>query len=218
MDIVDLLLSKIKVNAAGCFEWQGRRDKDGYGVLSVEGFVNRAHRHSYRAFRGTEPGRLLVCHHCDNPCCINPAHLFLGTVLDNARDCIAKGRYARGEGHSMSKLTDEQVVDLVEKYNSGFRVTDLSRDFGVSRRSVYLAVRGKTWTHVRRPGGCRKEGFVVDRAGSKNGHAKVTEEDVKLIRRQKMEGASMRELTERFGLKKSAIGLILQGKTWAHVK
>lgn len=75
----------------GCWEWQGVMHHSGYGCLRQNGKFAQAHRVSYAAFKG-EPGDLLLCHTCDNPRCINPGHLFLGTHADNMADMKAKGR------------------------------------------------------------------------------------------------------------------------------
>jgi len=82
-----------------CWEWQGATDKDGYGRIGRGGRGapnNPAHRVAFEISRGPIPYGLLVCHHCDNPPCCNPAHLFLGTHQDNQADKVAKGRQARG--------------------------------------------------------------------------------------------------------------------------
>jgi hypothetical protein len=78
----------------GCHEWCAGRDKDGYGVFTAWGRPQRAHRVAWILNRGSIPEGMLVCHHCDNPPCVNPDHLFLGTHLDNVSDCKEKGRRA----------------------------------------------------------------------------------------------------------------------------
>ena len=78
----------------GCWEFQGNSDRDGYRFFQFEGKDWRAHRLSV-VFDGRDPTGLVVCHHCDNPSCVNPKHLFVGTQKDNKQDCVNKGR-ARG--------------------------------------------------------------------------------------------------------------------------
>lgn len=85
-------VDQLAVNDSGCWEWSGYRRKDGYGETSVDGFRLRTHRLAWIIFRGAIPANLWVLHHCDNPPCCNPDHLFLGDVLANVRDMIAKGR------------------------------------------------------------------------------------------------------------------------------
>ena len=77
-----------------CIEWSGSRNKDGYGQKHKNGKTQQAHRLAYECAFGTIPAGMLVCHSCDNPPCINPAHLFLGTNQDNIRDSVEKGRHS----------------------------------------------------------------------------------------------------------------------------
>ncbi len=83
-----------KVTDAGsCWVWTAHRSRRGYGTFDVEGASQQAHRVAWALSHGPIPHGMLVCHHCDNPSCVRPEHLFLGTALDNSRDRIAKGRF-----------------------------------------------------------------------------------------------------------------------------
>jgi hypothetical protein len=84
-----------KATRGGCWLWQGYRDRDGYGHHHYNGRRWRAHRLAWTLARGPIPGGLYVCHRCDNPPCVNPAHLELGTQKENIGDCLAKGRFKR---------------------------------------------------------------------------------------------------------------------------
>ena len=95
----------IPVTESGCWLWVGHISKDGYGRLRVAGKKELAHRASYRAFIGEIPDTLLVCHKCDNPSCVNPNHLFIGTHQDNMNDKVAKGRQLSGQQHHFYGVT-----------------------------------------------------------------------------------------------------------------
>jgi len=123
-----------------CWEWIGFRDKCGYGVLNVgDCKIDRAHRVSWMLRFGLIPKGMHVLHRCDNPPCVRPAHLWLGTQNDNNEDRIAKGRTA-------SKLTAKQVVDIRREY-SGQRGEQLilSRKYRTTQRNISSIVRGFTW-------------------------------------------------------------------------
>ncbi|WFG54150.1 HNH homing endonuclease [Myxococcus phage Mx9] len=134
-----------------CWLWQGRLDRNGYGRVAYRGRDLSAHRVAYELATGTRllPS-VLVCHHCDNRRCCNPAHLFAGTHADNNADMCAKGRQARGEG-STSKLTVAQVVELYRRRLAGESGPALAAAFGVSSRLVYLIAAGRKWAHVTQP-------------------------------------------------------------------
>lgn len=136
------------VKQDGCWEWRGRKDKNGYGMLSSKKrpYTLRAPRISWELHIGPIPNGLWVLHKCDNPSCSNPEHLFLGTPLDNVTDMIQKGRGARkGEQNSRAVLTDEQVAEV----RSLYRLGDISQQtiadmFGVSQSSISQMVLYQT--------------------------------------------------------------------------
>ncbi len=92
MTFLERFWSRVR-KSDGCWEWTGLVNESGYGRIYVYGRVDRAHRLSYRIHLGPIPKGMFVCHHCDNPPCCNPSHLFLGTHMDNMRDATAKRRW-----------------------------------------------------------------------------------------------------------------------------
>jgi len=94
------------------------------------------------------PSGLFVCHHCDNPPCCNPAHLFLGTPGDNIRDAARKGRMAHGERSATSKLTEDQVLEIRSHSAAGESYASIARRFPCSNRTVSAVVRRHTWRHI----------------------------------------------------------------------
>lgn len=135
-----------------CVPWSGKRDRDGYGTIGKV----RAHRQAYIDAYGDIPDGLHVLHECDNPPCVNPAHLRLGTNLDNIQDKVRKGR-ARGQGkgskHTNSKLTEADVTWIRE---SELPLSEMADILGVSVPTVSEASLGRTWTHVSTPPKRRK--------------------------------------------------------------
>lgn len=112
-----------------------------------------AHRAVWILLNGDIPvqkKRLEVCHTCDNRICVNPQHLFLGTRLDNARDCKRKGRNIHGNQSIHAKLSPEKVREIRRLYALGseFGFSALGRKYGVSAASIYAVVTRKSWDHV----------------------------------------------------------------------
>ncbi len=100
-----------------CWEWLGRKSNSGYGMMNFDKKQYYVHRLSYMLRNIEIPKDHFVCHKCDNPGCVNPDHLFIGTYMDNIRDRDKKGRGARGEKHPMSKLTDTQATYILNNYS-----------------------------------------------------------------------------------------------------
>lgn len=133
-----------------CWEWNGLRDKRGYGRICVAGRKMRfAHRISYMTWVGDLEPSEYICHMCDNPPCINPAHLFPGDQTKNMSDAARKDRTAYGVLQGQSKLTDEMVREIRERYVPR-KVSQayLAAEYGVSQATINKVVRGKTWQRV----------------------------------------------------------------------
>lgn len=137
-----------KVSERGCWEWLGYKTRKGYGTQRFGGKKILAHRYSYELYNGKIPDGLCICHKCDNPSCVNPDHLFLGTIQENNLDCIKKGRIARGEKRG-SKLKEEDIKLIRNLYNT-YKIyhKQIATMFGVSRTSITLILNNKRWSHV----------------------------------------------------------------------
>ena len=129
-----------------CWDWEASRDKDGYGHFCHD----RAHRESYRFYVGEIPEGMYVCHKCDNPQCVNPAHLFLGTPTENNADRNRKGRQSRGDAHARlrsaasttTRLSYLQVLEIRSRYRRGMGAP-LAREYGVTRQYICQIARGQ---------------------------------------------------------------------------
>ena len=120
---------KILKVGSGCHEWQSTIDRDGYGRFYFDGAQEKAHRMAYRLFVGN-PGELAVLHRCDNRKCVNPDHLFLGTIQDNVRDMDAKGR--RGTRAKLSRECIKEVLSLLPEHSQQF----IAERFGVDQTTI----------------------------------------------------------------------------------
>lgn len=146
-----------KVDTSGgpdaCWPFRGRLSYDGYGLIKIAGKNTRTHRFSWALAHPDEPipPGIFVCHACDNPICVNPAHLWLGTNADNLADMVAKGRSFRPQGtlHNMAKLTDDQVRTIRARYAAGgVAQRRLAAEYGVSGRAILFVLQRKHWKHV----------------------------------------------------------------------
>ena len=168
-DFIDRFNEKISVSKTGCIEWGGAKDQDGYGVIQKDGKRKKTHRAIWEYYHGKIPSGLNICHKCDNPCCVNIDHLFLGTQNDNMQDMIKKGRKVvnsnpirgekhwtkihpenlaklRGEKNGGSKLTWEQVEEIIQE-NKLLRKpeTYYAKKYGVGRSTIGRILRGESW-------------------------------------------------------------------------
>lgn len=134
-----------------CWNWQAATNPAGYGVFHSD-IGSLAHRYSWTLHFGPIPDGLFVCHACDNPACVNPYHLFLGTHKDNMRDMdekdrrITPDRTGRFNGHS--KLTENDVHEIRRRYKMGESQSALGKEFGVSQSHVSAIILCARWSHV----------------------------------------------------------------------
>lgn len=137
-----------------CWTWQGCIPNC-YGNISLNSLNFAAHRVMYWLFYSINVGNIAVLHKCDNPPCVNPHHLFLGTCGDNNRDRARKGRSAKtkrwykfGSQIPSSKLKEGQIPEILDKHQQGAGIRPLAREYGVTPLVIRLIVRRKSWKHV----------------------------------------------------------------------
>lgn len=162
IELQNQIKSKVKIDKSGCWNWQGYKTKKGYGTLPILRKPVKAHRISYLVFRGEIPNDLFVCHKCDNPSCVNPDHLFIGSNSDNMKDAQEKGRLknmnnfnfdTRSKGGKIGgaiiakrkrKLNDSQLEEVRELLeNNGDKygiVTSIAKKYGV-RVGIISAIK-----------------------------------------------------------------------------
>jgi hypothetical protein len=164
-DVADRFWSYVK-KSDGCWLWTAHGSGRGYGRFRIHAKYHVASRVSWQLHYGAIPDGLLVCHHCDNPTCVRPDHLFLGTNKDNIADCLAKGRrlapkgsdhwmqhhperIARGIRSGSAKLDDAKVQYIRTLYaKGGVSHAALGKRMGVSSSLIGLVVRKEIWAHV----------------------------------------------------------------------
>lgn len=132
-----------------CWEWTGAKTKEGYGRFWLNDNTVMAHRFSWIEKNGPIPNGLFVCHKCDNPRCVRPDHLFLGTSSENSLDAVRKLRKSVGTLNGRAKLTDMQVIEVRTLYAIGnTSCARLGVKFGVSHSMIYDIVSHHNWQHL----------------------------------------------------------------------
>jgi hypothetical protein len=139
-----------KVDTAGpaaCWLWTGTIWR-GYGCFALHSRCIMPHRFSFLIHHGALTRGLCVCHRCDTPLCVNPAHVFLGTAAENRADAVAKGRQARGERINTARLHAEDIPLIRRRYAEGETLHALGAAFGVNFRTIWRIVHRATWTFL----------------------------------------------------------------------
>jgi len=204
----DRFWSKVKTAGNGCLEWQANRNNKGYGMFSVNSYVgNRlAHRLAYEDAYGPIPAGVVIMHRCDNPACVNPAHLEAGTLRQNSQDMARKGR-------GVARLQPGDVVRLRRDYIAGVSRQDLAKRYRISIRSVDDFVYGRSWQHLLGKYGCPtlEELQAAKRTAPA---AKITAETAREIRARLEAGETGRALAREYGLTFQTVSDIKLRKIW----
>lgn len=138
----------IKDNLTGCWNWNAGYGR-GYGLFYMEGKHQGAHRASYKLYKGPIANGLSVLHSCDNPNCVNPDHLFLGTHDDNMKDKVKKSRQPKGANVTGHKLLESQILEIRAKYCPyKYTIKKLAQEYGISRSNIHRIISYKLWKHL----------------------------------------------------------------------
>ena len=223
----------ITANPDKCWEWNRLKNIGGYGSFYLNGKMFVAHRISYFFHTKIDPANLCVLHKCDNPRCVNPNHLFLGTDADNVKDMIEKGRHnrlrglnhpsiknpgylKRGEQSHQSKLTSEQVVEICESYyKGGITYKELGARYGVHLCQIQRIVKGEAWKHLS---AIDKNLVSGIRVGANHYKAKLDTQKVMYIREQdSLHKSKKADLAMELGVSIPVIYDVISRKTWKHI-
>lgn len=141
-----------KVNITDtCWLWKPPTGNHRYGHFVHKRQNVYSHRVAYKLYYLTDPGDFLVCHRCDNPLCVNPLHLFLGTNFENRQDSITKKRHAHGKKVPQTKLNEKQVLKIRELYSKrmvGKSVYALGKKYKVAPATIFRIIHRISWKHI----------------------------------------------------------------------
>lgn len=194
-----------EVDKNGCWNCTSHTlDKDGYPRYKINGKCTRIHRIMYEKYNSEIPEGLWVLHKCDNPTCINPEHLYVGTAQDNTNDMVQRNRNVTcpGEKHGNSKLTEEQVIKII---NSSLNSTELSKEYGIPRRYVGAIQRGEKWEYL----------FKQNKVQKVNRQQKLS--DIQILEIRSMKGLNERKIAKLFNISFQYVNEIINNKTRAKV-
>jgi hypothetical protein len=212
--------SFIPIDTNQCWVWTKCKDKDGYGKFKIR--INnlpyhlRAHRVSAALYLAPVPLELIVMHKCDNPSCVNPNHLHIGTHLENEQDKDKKGR--RRIWNTL--LNKDQVTTILTRLIKGDRIKIIAKEYKVSVGCIHSITSGGTWKNIT--GSLTTDEFekmktLLKRRGSRHVFAKLSEEDVLEIRERSKNGESNTELAKFFKIHPNTISTIKRRISWKHL-
>jgi len=151
LEFIERFNLKWKIDSSGCWLWTAAKLPKGYGQMKLPKTRRQeyAHRLSYIIHYGEIPDGKHVCHRCDNPSCVNPDHLFLGSAQDNLDDMKSKGRHLYGEKNTQSVLTDDAVRKIKQLISDGLSQGKIAAMFNVHQVTISKIHRGLRWQHIK---------------------------------------------------------------------
>ena len=196
-----------------CWIWQGIKDKDGYGKYAGYG----AHRYIWCISRNRfqEKGKMIM-HTCDNRLCVNPFHLRKGTAKDNSNDMIRKGRSLVGEKHSKTIFTNNDVKQILIDLQTN-TIHNIAKKHNVTETCISYIAKGKNWNHIYDSLTNIEKNKIKDQTKKNQLRNKLTEGDVKQIRKLFKKGITQTQIATYFKVQITTISNIITGKSWKHV-
>jgi predicted XRE-type DNA-binding protein len=197
---------------SNCWEWKGTKQKRGYGKLKIKTKTYLAHRVSYFIHFGVCPNTQLVTHKCDNPNCVRPDHLQLGTHKDNTKDRVVRNRGAVGEKHGMCKLSDTQVKAILTQLAYKTQ-NQIACDYGVDQTTIsdLITRTRQNFTHTKR------DLLIAAKTSVENRNKKLTTHDVVDIKIKLQAGQTQTKVAQEYGVNVSTINKIALNKNWKWV-
>lgn len=218
----DRFWSKVDREApGGCWLWKASKNNKGYGMFCVRswGYQHKqlAHRLCYADQVCPIPKGALLLHSCDNPSCVNPAHLRVGSHRENVADMDQRGRRIsntpKGAENCNAILTDGQVIALRKDYISGATHAELAKRYGISVRSVPDYTGSRSWRHLLGVDGAPTEADLLA-AKNRTPNAKITAEIAREIKALLSAGETGISVAARYGIHKATVSDIRRGKIW----
>lgn len=204
---------KYYVNGRGCWICTSHLTRNDnlsnrYPLMQIHSKRYQISHYVYEKYKGKIPKGKIVRHTCDNPKCINPEHLLIGTHFDNVQDMVKCNRQAKGERHSKAKLTEKEVIAI--RINKELTNKELAEQYSVSLSTIKCIKNAETWKHL--DGDIDNTTHTVK--GEKHPDAKLTEKAVLEIRKSNV---SKSELARKYGISRSTVCDIQTGRSWKHV-